>query len=138
MPVGDDTGVIELTITGIERGAPADLRASGYQGSPAMPYFVRMRVKVVSGLPPGVLQDDYIAAWAGDDLVPHLVRVGSASACETKFFSGRALPGRTLATCATYVVDEGAPGVDRITYYNTQKNSRTVYDYGTDTAVTWE
>lgn len=137
LPVGDNAGLMELTVTSIEAGSAEELEAMGYDGPPATPYFVRMEVKVAGGAAPGVLQHEYVSAWAGDTIVPHLVQVSSKPPCETKFFSGPAL-GRTISTCATYLVDDGKPAVDRVQFDNSRTGSDTEYSYGQETAVTWE
>ncbi|CAN5374604.1 hypothetical protein BH11ACT8_BH11ACT8_32050 [soil metagenome] len=102
-------GVIDLTVTDIEEGDPADL--GGLDGTP---YYVRMKATAVSGDVYGFFVEALVGAWAGEEQVAPIATPLTVGTCTRAYFDLNAAPGTAIDTCATFVVDPGAAPIDRV------------------------
>lgn len=123
-----DPNVIDLSVTGIDRGDPTAL-----QDVPGTPYYVRMTFTAVSGDAQRFFSAGHVMAWAGDtqlDLVATPITVGS---CSRVGFQAPEPPlGSSLDTCLAFIVEPGGRPLDRVAYY-----VQDGYDYQDGTAVEW-
>lgn len=127
VPLREDKGVVELTVTGIEEGDPGDL-----QSLEGTPYYVRLSATAVSGEPDQFFVETYAGAFAGDTRIAPVATPLTVGPCERTYFRTGAAPGNELETCLTFVVEDGGPALDRVGFDNGE-------DYRLDdgTAVVW-
>lgn len=116
VPVGD-RGVARLTVTRIEAGRPADLKAFGKDPGATVTY-VWLKVAPLAGDPADVAtfaSYDHVHGWSGDDLVPHvLTDPRDYAPCPTRYFPGKG-PISVLETC---VVFTGPAPIDRVGFHD--------------------
>lgn len=130
----DGTAVFDLTITQIERGDPADLRAIGYKNADHdTPYYVRYTMRVVAGNAAGVGMKDYLSAWANGAEVAKLVTFKPFPTCREQDFGRNSTVSTTITSCKTYLVDPGAPPVDTVRFINNNQ-----YGNGDGTDIQWK
>jgi len=113
VPIGDD-GVARLTVTRIESGDPADLKAFGKDAEATVSY-VWIKVAPVSGDMAGFASYKYVHGWSGDDLVPHVLTDPKPyPACPTRYFPNNA-PAGVLETCTVFT---SATPIDRVGFHD--------------------
>lgn len=127
LPLREDKGEIELTVTAIERGDPGDLPSG--EGTP---YYVRLQATSVSGEPDQFFVETYAGAWAGDTRVAPIATPLTVGPCERTYFRAGAVPGNELETCLTFVVEPGGDPLDRFAFENGED-----YRVDSDTSVEW-
>lgn len=133
VPRTDGTGVLELTVTGIAEGDPADLEATGLEDwAEQTPYYVSYEMRLISGESDGIVIRDYLSAWADDAQVGDLVAFDGFAPCQEQGFPVGASPGTIVSSCRTYLVDAGGAPVDTVRFDNDD-----AYENGEGTQVVW-
>ncbi|ULR51681.1 hypothetical protein [Streptomyces deccanensis] len=107
---GTKSGVLEVTVTGIEKGSKADVASLGLEddAKKMTPYYVRATIKNAGKNdlshaavdPPGGLLDDGTAAR-------QLLVIGTFAACDSYPKTKSFPPGASYETCAPVLADPG-------------------------------
>lgn len=133
VPRTDSTGVIELTITSIERGDSSDLRRIGYDNADQdTPYYVHFTMRLISGESQGITMRHHLSAWAGDTPASELVLSEPFSRCQERNFPLNAGAGTTVTSCRPYLTDKGALPVDTVRFDNDD-----AYDSFAGNSIDW-
>lgn len=108
VPAGDgsDKYVLELTVTGIDKGTAADLKSLGLDGDSQVPYYVKLTAKVVSGNAEGGDPSEGLVALAGDTPAQQIIEFGDFKPCNLELFETGTV-GTTLQTCDPFVAAKG-------------------------------
>lgn len=126
VPLADDSGVIDLVVSSITEGNGAEL--GQLDGTP---YYVRVEATAVSGDTQQFFPAGSLIAFADETLVAPIATPLTVGGCTREQFRTPPLPGTTLKTCLTFVVEPGAAPVDRVAYYEGD------YSFNDGTAVEW-
>ncbi|MFM9557909.1 hypothetical protein ACKI19_37250 [Streptomyces caniscabiei] len=107
---GTKSGILEVTVTGIEKGSKADVASLGLDGDAKKmtPYYVRATIKNAGKNdlshaavdPPSGLLDDGTAAR-------QLLVIGTFAACDSYPKTKKFPPGSSYETCAPVFADPG-------------------------------
>ena len=125
VPLQDDAGVVDLTVTSIDRGITDPKKLNGTA------YYVRLDAKVVSGDGYQFFAEQYLTAWSGDERVMPLASPASVGDCTRAYFEADPPVGATIQPCLTFVVPEDGAPVDRVGFYSDD------YTIDDDTLVVW-
>lgn len=109
--------VLEVTITGIEKGTSSDLSGVENPSAPGeIPFFVRYELTHVSGDSPYLPVDHFLTGWAGEAQLAKLTILEPFPACQEETFPADVAVGTTVEGCATFVVDRGGAPLDRVQF----------------------
>lgn len=107
----DGSGVVEVKITGIDKGSAADLkpldlgdRAKGY-----LPYYIQVEVTGVSGsasLAHGSLDEAIEGTLPDGSEAQTIYVIGDFAPCNGETFPGDFADGSTFTTCVPYLAQE--------------------------------
>ena len=126
VPLQDDAGVVELTVSSIDRGITDLEQLKGTA------YYVRLDAKVVSGDGYQFFAEQYLTAWSGDERVMPLAAPASVGDCTRAYFKLDPPVGTSVQPCLTFVVPEDGPPIDRVGFYADDD-----YTIDDDTVVVW-
>ena len=126
VPLLDDAGVVELTVSSIDRGTTDLERLKGTA------YYVRLDAKVVSGDGHQFFAEQYLTAWAGDERVMPLAAPASVGDCTRAYFDLDPPVGTSVQPCLTFVVPDDGPPIDRVGFYADDD-----YTIDDDSLVVW-
>lgn len=134
LPFNGGKAMMDLTVTGVERGTSADLASIGFdEAAQRTPYYVRVEATLVSGD-----SGDYyfptadLTATAGETAIPNLAYAGDFPACENANFQGRVAPGSTITACIPFLVTKGEPAIDTVGFADGEQ-----YQAVDQTQVVW-
>lgn len=126
VPLADESGVIDLTVSSITAGSKEEL--DGLDGAP---YYVRLEATAVAGDAQRFFPAGSVIAYADGELVAPIATPLSVGPCTREQFRTTPPIGTTLETCVTFVVEDGGAPVDRVAYYEGE------YSFNDGTAVEW-
>ncbi|MCW2791659.1 MAG: hypothetical protein JWO76_757 [Nocardioides sp.] len=126
VPLLDDAGVVELTVSSIDRGVTDPQKLHGTA------YYVRLDATVVSGDGYQFFAEQYLTAWAGSERVMPLASPASVGPCTRAYFKLDPPVGTSIQPCLTFVVPEGGAPIDRVAFYADDD-----YRIDDDTVVQW-
>lgn len=126
VPLADDSGVIDLTVSSITAGDREEL-----DGLTGTPYYVRLEATAVEGDAQRFFPAASVIAYAGGELVAPIATPLAVGPCTREQFRTTPPIGTTLETCVTFVVEDGGAPVDRVAYYEGE------YSFNDGTAVEW-
>lgn len=125
--------VLEVTITGIERGTASDLAGIDKPSAPGeFPFFVSYELTHVSGDSPYLPVDHFLTGWAGDTQLSKLTILEPFPACQEETFPADVAVGTTVEGCATFVSEEADAPLDRVQFSYGED-----YDSFDDHQVSW-
>ncbi|MDP2773603.1 MAG: hypothetical protein Q8O61_08600 [Nocardioides sp.] len=113
---GDAGEVLEVTITGIDRGSSSDLADLERPSRGETPFYVHYELTHLSGDSPYLPITHFLSAWAGDRQLSGLTVLVPFPACEEQTFPADVAVGTTVEGCATYVAEKGGAPLDRVQF----------------------
>lgn len=112
-----DSGLMSLSVDGIDEGDPADLEVLGAEGVDGRtPYYVRVTATPEKGTTPITL-DEYLNVFAGDDPLTHLSVFVDFEPCQESEIDPEPI-GKAQETCLVFLADDGAPAPDAVYFDN--------------------
>lgn len=134
MENGTKTGVVRVTVTGVDEGTQAELKSLNIKEdvSGMTPYYVKVSAEIVSGDMAGLEPTTDLDAYAGAQGLGQVIEFGEFKPCNGETFEYDAKPGATVESCSIQLAPKGA-SPDRVEYTEFD----TPYDSTDGKPVTW-
>jgi len=110
---GDATGTVEVTVTGITSGSPADLAPLelGDRAKGLVPYYIKLDVKGVSGsagLANYSINESIEGTLPDGSEAQNIAIIGTFAPCDGESFPSGFADGHTFSTCVPYLAQESS------------------------------